>query len=366
MKKRSNIKPLPLVVAAALTFASCSSLLVGGHASAATLSNTTVRLDRLAYSTATAGLVCTQPKTSASLTSVAVTIPTNSATDYTLGAAATLVANGVSNTSLNGIAWPNMTSVTPTIAGKTLTWTMSAANTLLTTQVYCFTFANGLTTANNNTENTPGSVVTQSAGNTPVDSGPFSIGLSAPTTGQGDQITIANGVVPPTFKFSLDGNTDAFIGTISLGSVATTSGRNIGIITNAANGYVVWAKDAPASGSTGTGTGVGSLVSASAAFKLFGATAVGTGNSRALAAGTQDYGMGVTVTGGTANANYFANGASNQVGTLDPGNFQPIASSGAPTASSTVNVVERAASSTTTKAANDYTDTLNFTGAGLF
>ena len=368
-QQRSKTKFCPLVASLLLVIATVLPATDFGHASAAALTNTTVRLDRLSFSTATGGLVCTQPKTSgASITSVAVTFPTNAITDYSFGALASLTATGTSNTSLNGIAWPNLTSVTPTNAGKTLTWAMSAASTLVNTQVYCFQFANGLTTANNNTENLTGTVVTQSAGNTPVDNGPFSIGLAAPTSGIGDQVAITGGIVPPTFKFALDGNTDAFIGTISLGTIAATNGRNISIITNAANGYVVWAKDAATSGSTGTGTGVGSLVSVNAASKLFGSTAVGTGASRTLTtSGNQDYGMGVTVTGGgTANINYIQNGASNQVGTLDPGNLQPIASSGAPSAGSNVNVIERATSSTTTKAANDYADTINFTGAGLF
>ena len=185
-QQRSKTKFYPLVASFLLVIATVLPATDFGHASAAALTNTTVRLDRLSYTTATGGLVCTQPKTSgASITSVAVTFPTNAVTDYTFGAAASLTATGTSNTSLNGIAWPNLSSVTPTIAGKTLTWAMSAASTLVNTQVYCFQFANGLTTANNNTENLTGTVVTQSAGNTPVDSGPFSIGLAAPNGGAG-------------------------------------------------------------------------------------------------------------------------------------------------------------------------------------
>lgn len=363
MKKRPNIKPLPLVVAAALTLASCSSLFVGGHASAAALTQTVVRLDRLAYSTTTGGRVCAKAATTATETSVAVTFPTNAATDYTLSATVSAwAATGVADTSLGGTAWPGLSATNATtVSGKTVTW---SSGDLTVGTLYCFQFAGGLTTANNNTENTTGTVVTQTAGNTPSDTGSYSIGLASGAAGQGDQVAITGGVVPPTFKFTLNANADTFVGNISLGSVAATSGKTITVITNAANGYVVWAKDAATNGSTGNGTGLGSLLSTTASFKLYGTAAVGTA-ARTLTPGTQDYGMGVTVSGvATPTAAY--NGASSQVGTLDPGNFQPIASAAAPTASDVITVIERAASSTTTKAANDYADTINFTGAGLF
>lgn len=365
MKKYKNIKPLPLVAAVALALVSCSSLALGSQASAAALTQTSVRLDRLNYSQATAGNVCFKPLLTTAITFLAVTVPTNSATDYSVGAPASLVASGVADASLGGIAVPSFTTVTPTVSVKTITWPVTSF-TPTTGQVYCFRFNNGLTTANNNTEITPGSFQTQGAGNTPVENGSFSIGLAAPATGLGDQITITGGVVPPTFKFTLNGGADAFTTNITLGTVASTAaGRTITIITNAANGYVVWARDSNAG--TGASAGLGALSSTTAGFKLAGTAAIGTA-SRLLAINFQDYGLGVTVGGagftGSPNAAY--NGAGTNVGTLDPVNFQPIAASSTATGNDVLTLVERAASSTTTKAASDYTDLIQLTGAGLF
>lgn len=364
MRKRSNIKPLPLVVAAALTLASCSSLFIGGHASAAALGQTVVRLDRLAYSTTTGGRVCAKATTTATETSVAVVFPTNSATDYTLSATvASWAATGVADTSLGATAWPGLSATNATsVSGKTVTW---ASGDLTVGTLYCFQFAGGLTTANNNTESINGTVITQTTGNVTSDTGSFSIGLASGAVGVGDQVAITNGVVPPTFKFTLSGNTDAFTTNISLGTVASTTGRTITVITNAANGYVVWAKDANSGGAS-----LGALNSVTAGnFKLVGSAAVGTA-SRTLTNSVQDYGMGVSIgtngsTTTTANAAYIDGGAS-KVGTLDPVNYQPIAAATTATGTDVMTVIERAASSTTTKAANDYADTITLVGAGLF
>ena len=370
MKKHPNIKPLPLIVAAALTLASCSSL-IGAHASAAPLTQTVVRLNRLAYTTNTGGRVCAKPATAGTETSVAVTFPTNAATDYVVNATpANWVATGVADTSLGATAWPNLSgTAATTVSGKVVTWTMSAGSAMAVGTLYCFDFnptnaANVLTTANNNTENTTGTVQTQTSGNTPLDTGSYSIGLASGAVGQGDQIAITGGTVPPTFKFTLSGNTDAFTAPISVGAPVATSGRTITIITNAANGYVVWAKD------LNSGGGLGALNSVTAGnFKLVGVAAIGTA-SRVLANSVQDYGMGVAVTTNgsattTANAAYIDGGTS-KVGTLDPVNYQPIASATSATGTDVLTVIERAASSVTTKAASDYADTITLTGAGLF
>jgi hypothetical protein len=99
-----------------------------------------------------------------------------------------------------------------------------------------------------------------------------------------------------------------------------------------------------------------------------GAAAVGSA-SRTLANGTQDYGMGVTVTtngsGSTAPLAAY-DGTANKVGSLDPTGFQPIAKTSASTASDVMSLIERATISTSTKAANDYADTITVVGAGLF
>ena len=373
-KKASKIQLIPICLSMLLVIATTLASGTGGRASAAPLSQTIVRLNRLAYTTNTGGRVCAKPATAGTETSVAVTFPTNAATDYVVNATpANWVATGVADTSLGATAWPNLSgTAATTVSGKVVTWTMSAGSAMAVGTLYCFDFnptnaANVLTTANNNTENTTGTVQTQTSGNTPLDTGSYSIGLASGAVGQGDQIAITGGTVPPTFKFTLSGNTDAFTGPLSLTAPVSTAGRNLTIITNAANGYVVWAKNTNAG--TGAYTGVGALRSVTAVFSLAGTAAVGTA-SRTIANGSQDYGMGVTVTtngSATAAATAAYDGTTNKVGTLDPtGTFQPIARATSPTGTDVYNIFERASMSPTTEAATDYADTIYLTGAGLF
>ncbi len=366
MKNHKKIKALPMLVAVGLTAISCTSLINLGHASAvgAAMTNTLVRSDRLAFSVTTGGRVCAKPTTANTEGKVVVTFPTNAATDYTLSATlATWAATGVADASLGtgAIAWPGLSATAATsVAGKVVTW---ASGDLTVGQLYCFTFAGGLTNANNNTETTAGNVTTQTAAAADIDTGYFSIGLASPAT-VGDQIAITGGTVPPIFTFSLSGNTDAFSGNLSLAAPVATAGKNINIATNAANGYVLWAKD-----TWDGGAGKGSLKSATANFFLVGSAAIGSA-SRTIANGSQDYGMGVTVTtngSGTTVPNAAYDGASSKVGTLDAsGAYQQIGKATTATAADVVNVIERASMSTTTKAASDYADTITIVGAGLF
>ncbi len=330
------------------------------------MTQTLVRLDRLALSAVnTGGRVCAKPTTTATEAKVVVTFPTNAATDYTLSATLSAwAATGVADASFSptSTAWPGLSATNATsVVGKTVTW---AAGDLSPGTLYCFQFAGGLTNANNNTESVAGNVTTQTAAAADIDTGYFSEGLASPAA-TGDQVAITGGTVPPIFTFSLSGNTDAFVSNLGLGGGVNTSGRNVNVATNAANGYIVWAKD-----TWDGGAGKGALKSATANFFLVGTAAVGSASRVPVANGVQDYGMGVSVTtngSGTtvANANYIGGGA-NKIGTLDPVNYQPIAKSTAPTAGDVVQVIERASISTTTEAASDYADTVTIIGAGLF
>jgi hypothetical protein len=364
MKTFKNVRKAPLILALALTVFSTSSVLNIGSASAAAspMAETVVRLDRLAYTTATGGNICAKTSSATVETKVSVTFPTNSATDYVLSPTLTnWAATGVTDPSLGATtAWPGLSSTSATtVSGKTVTW---ASNDLTAGTLYCFHFAGGLTTANNNIENVTGNVTTADAGSN-TDVGNFSLGLAAGAAGQGDQIAITGATVPPIFTFALSGNTDVFASNLSLIATTATAGKSVTVSTNAANGYVVWAKDTYNSGSN-----IGALKSTTANAYLVGAAAVGSA-SRTLANGTQDYGMGVTVTtngsGSTAPLAAY-DGTANKVGSLDPTGFQPIAKTSASTASDVMSLIERATISTSTKAANDYADTITVVGAGLF
>ena len=325
------------------------------------MSQTLIRLDRLALSVTTGGRVCFKPSVTTQIQFVALTLPTNNATDYA-PTAASMQGTGVDDASLPGThaALPGMTSVTPTLVSKTLTYAITPF-TPLTTTIYCFQFNAGLQTASNVTENIVGNVQTQGASNVPIDQGSYSVGLASPAT-IGDQISITGGVVPPTFQFNLTAPSTQFGSNFTLAPVSSVNNTLV-IKTNAAQGYIIWAKGTNA-GIGGAST-FGALKSVTANYSLVGITAVGTGTSRSLSSGTQDYGLGVTSTAaGTVNANY--NGTGANVGTIDPVNFQPIARNTIPTATDTLTIFERVATSVTTKAATDYADTIYLTGTGLF
>ena len=367
--KQPKVKTLPLVLAAALVLMSLSSLAQTGRASAASMTQTLVRLDRLKFSLPTGGLVCAKPVSAAAAVEgkVLVTIPTNSATDYALSATTTnWVANGVA-VDINGTTstpWVGMSATNATtVAGKVVTW---ASGDLTPGTLYCFTFGTAttpLTNASNNTENVPGSVETQTTAAATIDKGFYSLGLAGAPAND-DQVSISAVTVPPIFTFNLSGNTDAFTSNLSLAAITSTGGRNITVTTNAANGYVIWAKDLNATASKGA------LKSATTNTFIEGFSAVGTA-ARTMLTTQRDYGLGVSVTtngSGTtiAHANYTTQAVGNKVGTLDAVNFQPIATATAGTNTDVINVIERATITATTTAASDYADTITFVGSGLF
>jgi len=359
MHKPTSIKPLPLVLAIALVAVGVASFTIRGHAAAGSLTKTLVRLDRLSYTTAVGGRVCAQAATVGTEAKVAVTFPTAAATDYTLSATlANWAATGVADAALGASAWPGLSATNATsVSGHTVTW---AAGDLTVGTLYCFQFAGGLTTANNNTENSPGNVQTQDAGSTPIDTGNFSIGLG---NSGSDQVAITGATVPPTFTFALSGTTDTFASNLKLNQWVATSGKTVTITTNAANGYVLWAKDFQNNGN------IGSLKSTTANSYITTASAVGSA-AHTYSVGAADYGLDASITTNgsattTATAAYNGTGGT-KIGVLDPVNFQQVATATAPTASDVITLVEKASAAVTTKAANDYADTITFVGAGLF
>lgn len=372
-QKQTKIKFLPLILAVAMLTVGFSSLALIGRASAANFTQTMVRLDRLKFSTVTGGLVCT--KTPAANTGtegkVLLTIPTNSATDYVLAGAASWIATGVT-VSINGVtstAWPGLSATAATtVAGKVVTW--ASGDLTLNSTLYCFTFtATPLTNASNNTETVSGALETQTAAAATLDKGIYSIGLAGAAAND-DTIVLSQATVPPSFSFNLGAATDAFTGNLSVGSVISTAGVDATISTNAAGGYIVWAKDLQNSGSKGA------LFSATANYYIVGTTAVGTGTARVLTAGTADYGLAATVganpAGGgtlTIDINYRVSATgtpANAVGTLDPTGYRTVATSNGPASLDKVNLKERAAISGFSKAAVDYTDAITIVAAGLF
>jgi hypothetical protein len=350
----------PLLLALVLLSISSSAILLQGRAAAQQLSQTMVRLDRLKFSTATSGRVCAKTANAAGVEGkVLVTFPTNSGTDYALAAVGSWTVT-TAPLDAGQTAWPGITNAT-LVSGKTVTFTSGDLSTGI---LYCFNFAAALTNASTNTETTTGTVVTQTAAAAPIDSGSYSEGLAS---NGDDSVAITNAIVPPSFTFSLSSNTDSFVTPLSTGSVVSTNGRDVTVSTNAAKGYILYARNAATNNVGGKGT----LFSSTANFHLVGTSAVGTA-VRTLTNGTPDYGLGVTTfanpvaDGLVLNANYDSTASTVKVGTLDPTGLQPIASATGSASADVIRLTERAAISGQTEAATDYGDTITVVGAGLF
>jgi hypothetical protein len=173
-----------------------------------------------------------------------------------------------------------------------------------------------------------------------------------------DQVVVS-ATVPPTFTLALSGNTDAFTGNLSSGSVVGTTGVTATVNTNAKTGWFLWGSDA----NTGLRSTAQSYTVASKTPGTNGSLVVGTEGylSGILAADiTQGSGAGVT----SATAAYASSGAGNGSG-LDTTPRQIAASTGTANGAS-VKVKEYAAIAGTTPAATDYSDTVTLVGAGSF
>ncbi len=93
--------------------------------------------------------------------------------------------------------------------------------------------------------------------------------------------------------------------------------------------------------------------------------------SHTLTAGSEDFGLGVTITtdaagGGTVALDAAYDGTGNKAGVLDTYNFRPIASANGTTNGDVITLTERATIAGGTPAANDYTDTLSIISAASF
>lgn len=366
-KTKNNIfsRPLSLIVAMLIVPLLAAPLINLGHAKAATPPFTVafVRLDSLNATTSTSGRVCLQPSSAASPTiNVVVTFPTTSGTDYTVNQTAGNWALNTTGLDIGETAMPNLPATVSSVSGKTITVTLSSSFTLLTSNLYCFnwTGSNTLTTSSANAaETSQGNIETNAAGPTPIDQTTFAESIIT-----NDQVVVS-AVVPPSFTFQLNGNTDSFTQNLSTTSAVSTSGRNVTLITNANSGWIVWAEDLNNKG------GQGALQSATDGnYKIAGINGNSPGtNSAVPTAGSENYGLGVTIntnTSGSVSLNPAYDGTSGKAGTLDPSAFLPIASNTGTTNGDIISLNERATVAGQTPAGSDYTDTITLIGAGQF
>ncbi len=330
-----------LLLAVAIILGALVPMMLNHIARAASLSQVSVRFDRMKVSTATTGTVCAKPTTVGTESSVVVTYPGG----YTLGLAATFTVDTVTNTAswpAGAVAWPGVGTAS-NVTGQVVTF---ASGDLTVGNLYCFNWINSAAvqvTATPSASNS-GTVATN------LDSSPFS------TASIADDQIVVTATVPQSFSFALSGNTDA-LGTLTTGAVATSpTPRTATINTNAKNGWLVWAKD--------SNTGLNSALAA----KTIASTTPGANST--LAAGSEGYNTGVTQSqvGGSGTitvATGYVGGALGKGGGLDT-TLRTLATSTGTADTAVLTLRNNAGIGVLTPAATDYTDTITVVGAGLF
>jgi hypothetical protein len=327
-------------------------------ASAGTLTNTLVRVDRLAQSQSTGGMVCAKPATASVEAHVQVTFPgsgTQGANSFGVNSTAGNWTVTTTNLPSGATAWLGINTATA-VSGATVTF---PSTDLVVGTLYCFNFASTstLSTPTSSGTNLTGTVVTQDSGPATIDTGTYALTIVGANA---DQITVT-ATVNPTFSMSLSANSDA-LGVLTAGSVSTSpTPRTATINTNAANGWYFFGKDS-AQG----------LNSTTASNTISSNCSAGAGTNSTLSAGTQGYNLGAVATsqtGGTGTVTIgtpFVGGSLGKGGGLCSTNYQTVASSNGTADTSLLTLNNNAAISNITKPASDYQDIETFVGAGLF
>lgn len=319
------------------------------QAEAASLTLASVRLDRLADGATTGGMVCAKSATASVETTVKVTFPTG----FTVNSTASNWTVTTTNIPADATAWIGIGTAS-LVSGQNVTF---PSGDMVVGTLYCFNFASSSTLTNAGAANDlVGTVTTQLAGPTTIDSSNFALSIIT-----SDQIVVT-ATVPATFSFTLSGNTDTFTGNLST-TTTSTSGKTVTIATNAAAGWVAWVKSANAA-----------LNSASTAATI--ATAGTVNNAPSDLASLTGYVLDVDITtdSGTGTGTVsqasdygaeYAGTNSTSGGTLST-TFQPIAASDGTTDGDVLTLIERAKITAVQAAASDYTDTLTVVAAGRF
>ena len=350
--KRLNFIRRASTLGLASLLLSANLLLSLAPASAATLTNSYIRLNRMAAGQGTSfRLVFTTVGSGA--TSVAVNFNGADSTTWTGTSGAVNTTQSVSSASCASETGATALPGSITAAGSGSTVTISSVTALSATTAYCvdLTSSTALTNASAG-EYHP--TITVGSDTTTV----------AVRTVTNDQIVV-NAIVPPTFNFAIGGcasNTDNFTANLAIGSVGTTGGCTVTVNTNATNGWVAWAKD--------SNTGLNST----SASKTISSTTPGT--NATLSSGSEGYVFSVTsITQGTgagtvSASNAYGNGSGGTAGAAQgsglDATLRQVASSTGTANGAVFTVKARAAISGTTPAANDYTDTITVIGAGTF
>src|SRR5579862_3018540 len=173
--------------------------------SAGTLTNTLVRVDRLAQSQATGGMVCAKSTTTAVEAHVVVTFPGNGTQGSNSFGVNTTAANWTTTTTNlpNGAtAWIGIGTAT-NVTGAAVTF---PSGDMVGGTLYCFNFAaaSTLSTTTNNGTNITTTVTTQASTPATIDTGHYALTIVGANA---DQVTVS-ATVNPSFSMSLSTNSD--------------------------------------------------------------------------------------------------------------------------------------------------------------
>jgi hypothetical protein len=313
-----------------------------------------LRLDRHKALSPTGGTICATPSTLGTEADFEITFPTQTGTDFVVDSTPANWTVTTTNLPAGATAWIGIGTATA-VTGKTVTF--PSGDLTVGTQ-YCFNFSGTSTLTNGSAGNSLTGVM-HTRTSVPVIMDETNYATSIITE---DQIAVS-AVVPPTFVFSLSGNTDTFPANLDPANVMSTAGRTVSITTNAKGGWIAWVKDSQQG-----------MYSADANYKINTAGVIDAAPST-LVNNSEGYVMDVDLTTDAAGGCTVAidaeyNGTTAfQGGTLSA-NFQPIAAcTGSPPATSNGDVltlIERVSIAGGTPAGTDYADIITVVAAGNF
>lgn len=265
--------------------------------------------------------------------------------------AGVVVGSGVSVTSTNlytGTSLPGTLTVTG--AGGSLV--VGGLTDLSVGTTYGFNISVGLSTPSS-----PGQILdtitSQTAGDAAIDST-----VVASRFISDDQIVIT-GNVPPSFTFTLSGNTDAFTADLGSTAVVSTTGRTVSVTTNAAKGWIGWVKSANAALSSATTL---ESIGTTGVVDTTPSTCVNNSDCYVLDADKTTTGAG---SGSLAIAAEYDGADASSGGTLST-SLTPFVTRTGKTAGDVITLIARASILSTKAAGSDYIDTLTVIGAGNF
>ncbi len=343
-----------------LALALLATMIMPVVASAAQLTQSSIRLGRLGISASASNDVLVTFKLNTTPTSVArisVFFPAG----YTLTAGTpTPATTGYPNTPASITAPPGtLTSVVTSSganAGGTIVVSGLTSASLNNSTLYGFIIPTGSVTnpATAGAYNT--TVASQNSGGTPIDTSTAPTYIYGASPNQ-DQVTVSASVAP-SFSFSLSANADT-VPNVDPSAPQTSTGVTMTVGTNSALGYTAYVRSANAaltsatSPSTPITTGIFDGTPDTTTGTKYGLVPT-TGTACSTCTGSITYDPEYVISNGT------------QVGSFNSTNFSSFVSRNGYTNSDQISLKERVSVANTVGYANDYTDTLTIVAAGNF